>query len=111
MSDDIRYRQKRYVIHMGIRTVCIILAVAVPMPLPLRVVVIAAAIGLPYLAVVFANGGREPERSQFDPREPPKKPRSRRSPDAPDEVPTHRHEIGSRGPRRPEDEDFPSAKP
>lgn len=62
MSEDIRYRQRRYVIHMTIRTICLILAVAVPMPLPLRVVVIAGAIFLPYVAVVLANGGREPER-------------------------------------------------
>lgn len=72
MSADIRYRQRRYVVHMGIRTVCIILAVAVPMPLPLRVIMVVAAIAMPYFAVVLANGGREPEPpSDFDGYEPP----------------------------------------
>lgn len=61
MSDDIRYRQKRYLIHMGIRTVCLVLAVVVPMPLPLRIVLVAGAIVLPYIAVVLANGGPEPQ--------------------------------------------------
>lgn len=42
---------------MGIRTVCFLLAVATDGPL--RWVLIAAAILLPYLSVVFANGGRE----------------------------------------------------
>ncbi len=42
---------------MGVRTVCFILAVVTTGWL--RWVFIAAAILLPYLSVVFANGGRE----------------------------------------------------
>lgn len=40
-------------------------------PNPWRWVVAAAAILLPYISVVFANGGREPEsESRFTPYEP-----------------------------------------
>jgi hypothetical protein len=42
---------------MGIRTVCFVLAVVASGWL--RWVLIAAAVALPYLSVVFANGGRE----------------------------------------------------
>ena len=42
---------------MGIRTVCFVLAVVTDGWV--RWVLIAAAVALPYLSVVFANGGRE----------------------------------------------------
>jgi hypothetical protein len=62
MSEDIAFRQRRYLIMMGIRAVCFVTAVimfvnhlgwvaAFP---------IVLAIFIPYFAVVFANGGREP---------------------------------------------------
>jgi Protein of unknown function (DUF3099) len=51
---DIAARQKRYVISMSIRTVCFIAAVAVG-PGWLRWVLVAAALLLPYVAVVMAN--------------------------------------------------------
>lgn len=89
MSEDIRYRQRRYLLHMSIRTVCLILAVVAPMPLALRVVLVAAAIVLPYFAVVLANGGREPERpARFGGGPQPRK-------HEPREVPAYRREIGS----------------
>lgn len=61
-SDDIAYRQRRYLVMMGIRAVCFVIAVilfanhfgwfaAIPA---------VGAIVIPYFAVVFANGGREP---------------------------------------------------
>ena len=63
MSEDISYRQHRYLIMMGIRVilfpVAIILFVA-----HLRWLVLVPAVGailIPYIAVVFANGGREPD--------------------------------------------------
>lgn len=59
MSEDIRYRQRRYLISMGVRTACLVLAFVLHGPL--RFVALAAAILLPYFAVVFANGGREPD--------------------------------------------------
>ena len=63
MSEDISYRQRRYLIMMGIRTVCF--AVAIIMFVNhLRWLVLIPAIGaifIPYIAVIFANGGREPD--------------------------------------------------
>ncbi|MQA98234.1 MAG: DUF3099 domain-containing protein [Streptosporangiales bacterium] len=59
MSEDIGYRERRYMITMAIRTACLILAFFVHGPW--RFVALAGAIFLPYFAVIFANGGREPE--------------------------------------------------
>mgnify|MGYP006270522669 CR=1 FL=1 len=50
-------RTRKYLISMGIRTVCVIAAIFTPGWL--RWVFIAAAVALPYLAVVIANAGRE----------------------------------------------------
>jgi hypothetical protein len=58
LSEDVAYRQRRYVISMGIRTVCFLLAIVAHGPA--RFVLLVAALTLPYFAVVFANGGREP---------------------------------------------------
>ncbi|MFC7494068.1 MULTISPECIES: DUF3099 domain-containing protein [unclassified Nocardioides] len=51
---DIAGRQRRYVVSMAIRTACFIGAVAVG-PGVLRWVLVAAALLLPYVAVVMAN--------------------------------------------------------
>jgi hypothetical protein len=64
LSDDVDYRQRRYVISMSVRTVCFLLAVVVHGPL--RFIMLVAAIALPYIAVVFANGGREPNGAAPD---------------------------------------------
>lgn len=53
-ADDIAARQRRYVLSMTIRTVCFVAAVLVG-PGWLRWVLIAAALLLPYVAVVLAN--------------------------------------------------------
>lgn len=58
LKDDVLSREKRYLISMGIRTVCFLLAIFVTEGL-LRWLLIVAAIGLPYVAVVLANAGRE----------------------------------------------------
>ena len=75
MSEDIRYRQRRYLISMGIRTLCLLAAIflAGHGPVWLVGIMIAAAIVLPYVSVVFANGGREPENTPRleSPHEPP----------------------------------------
>lgn len=63
MSTDIKYRERRYLISMGVRTACLLVAVLAPLPLPFRVVAIAGALLLPYIAVVFANAGHEPEKN------------------------------------------------
>lgn len=63
LSEDIRYRQHRYLIMMGIRTLCFGVAVVL-FVVHLRWLVLVPAIGailIPYVAVIFANGGREPD--------------------------------------------------
>ena len=65
LSEDINYRQRRYLLSMGIRTVCVLVAVVLAGHVPvwgLLFPIIGAAV-LPYIAVVFANGGREPENT------------------------------------------------
>lgn len=57
VRDDVNGRTRRYLISMGVRTVCFVLAVVADGWL--RWVLIVAALLLPYLSVVFANGGRE----------------------------------------------------
>lgn len=53
-AEDLRGRQRRYLISMSIRTLCFIGGVAVG-PGWLRWVLIAGAVFLPYFAVVMAN--------------------------------------------------------
>jgi hypothetical protein len=62
MSDDIAYRQRRYLIMMGIRAVCFIAAVVLFVNHAgwLTAIPVVGAIIIPYFAVIFANGGREP---------------------------------------------------
>ena len=57
LSGDQTARQKRYFISMMVRTVCFILTVVTPSQY--RWFFLAGAIGLPYIAVVIANAGRE----------------------------------------------------
>lgn len=66
MSEDIGHRQRRYLISMGVRTACFLGAVVAAVagaPWWLAVLMVVAAAVLPYVAVVFANGGREPTAS------------------------------------------------
>ncbi|MFE5793471.1 DUF3099 domain-containing protein [Streptomyces sp. NPDC056503] len=60
LADDVRGRQRRYVISMGVRTLSVI-AAAVLWNVERHVAVVALALGvlLPYIAVVIANAGRE----------------------------------------------------
>ncbi|HEV2371173.1 MAG TPA: DUF3099 domain-containing protein [Streptosporangiaceae bacterium] len=72
-SEDISYRERRYLIMMGIRVVCFGLAMLLFVRGAGWVAAIpaVAAIVIPYFAVVFANGGREPDRTRrFRPYEP-----------------------------------------
>jgi hypothetical protein len=73
MSQDIAYREKRYLIMMGIRLVCFVIAVLLFVNGAgwLTAIPAVGAIAIPYFAVVFANGGREPSgRARFRPYEP-----------------------------------------
>ena len=60
LQEDVRGRQRRYVISMSVRTVAVILA-AVLWNVERHVAVVALVLGavLPYIAVVIANAGRE----------------------------------------------------
>jgi Protein of unknown function (DUF3099) len=63
MSEDIRYRQNRYLLMMGIRVLCFIAALLMFVNHLgwLAGIPAVGAIFIPYFAVVFANGGREPD--------------------------------------------------
>ena len=56
LLEDVRGRQRRYIVSMAIRTVCFLGAVLADGWL--RWVLIAGAVLLPYFAVVLANGTR-----------------------------------------------------
>jgi Protein of unknown function (DUF3099) len=85
LSDDVRSREVRYLISMGIRTVCLLLAIVVPY-WPLRVVFFIGALVLPYFAVVLANAGREPTAAPTVTSMLPDEP--------PDELPAPRRALG-----------------
>ncbi|NUU23227.1 MAG: DUF3099 domain-containing protein [Streptomycetaceae bacterium] len=81
LSEDVRGRQRRYVVSMSVRTVCFLLAVIFSGPL--RWVFLAGALLLPYIAVVVANAGREPTS---DPPLPRVVPQTHRAIEAPPEA-------------------------
>ncbi|MCO4694803.1 hypothetical protein LRR80_00850 [Streptomyces sp. RO-S4] len=60
LHDDVRARQRRYVISMAVRTISVILA-ATLWNVERHVAIVALVLGavLPYIAVVIANAGRE----------------------------------------------------
>ncbi|MFF7201218.1 DUF3099 domain-containing protein [Streptomyces sp. NPDC008141] len=60
LADDVRGRQRRYVISMSVRTISVILA-ATLWNVERHVAIVALVLGilLPYVAVVIANAGRE----------------------------------------------------
>ncbi len=66
LSDDIAYRQRRYLLMMGIRAICFAIAVCLFVNHFgwLAAIPAVAAIFIPYFAVVFANGGREPDNTR-----------------------------------------------
>lgn len=60
LAEDVRGRQRRYVISMSVRTVSVVLA-ATLWNVERHVAIVALVLGvlLPYIAVVIANAGRE----------------------------------------------------
>ncbi|MEU6086274.1 DUF3099 domain-containing protein [Streptomyces sp. NPDC047085] len=60
LAEDVRGRQRRYVISMTIRTISVILAASL-WNVERYVAIVALVLGglLPYVAVVIANAGRE----------------------------------------------------
>ncbi len=69
-SEDLRGRERRYVISMGVRTLCFVLALVFRTHWVVWLF-LAAAIFLPYVAVVIANSGAAPDPAAdnhaFDP--------------------------------------------
>ncbi|MEV7091087.1 DUF3099 domain-containing protein [Streptomyces sp. NPDC093085] len=60
LAEDVRGRQRRYVISMTLRTVAVIATVALwNVQRPVAIVTLALGVLLPYVAVVVANAGRE----------------------------------------------------
>ncbi|MFJ9036604.1 DUF3099 domain-containing protein [Streptomyces sp. NPDC102406] len=60
LADDVRGRQRKYVISMSIRTLSVILtAVLWNVQRPVAIVTLVFGALLPYVAVVIANAGRE----------------------------------------------------
>ncbi|QEU76804.1 DUF3099 domain-containing protein [Streptomyces nitrosporeus] len=60
LAEDVRGRQRRYIISMSVRTLSVVLAAAL-WNVERHVAVVGLALGvlLPYVAVVIANAGRE----------------------------------------------------
>jgi hypothetical protein len=65
-SADIAYRERRYLIMMSIRLICFVIAVVLFVNGAgwLTAIPAVGAIIIPYFAVIFANGGREPNSSR-----------------------------------------------
>ncbi|TDC72197.1 DUF3099 domain-containing protein [Streptomyces hainanensis] len=60
LHDDVRGRERRYVISMMVRTLAVVLTVALwNVSRPVAVVALVLGAVLPYVAVVIANAGRE----------------------------------------------------
>ena len=107
MSEDIRYRQNRYLIMMGIRTLCFIAAILMFVNHLgwLAGIPAVGALFIPYFAVIFANGGREPDnvrgcmeyRTNLPARRDP--PGSSDSPPGPASGPSSAPGNGASGPR------------
>jgi hypothetical protein len=63
LSEDIANRQRKYLLMMGIRAVCFVVAIVMFLNHLgwLSAFPAIGAIFIPYFAVVYANGGREPQ--------------------------------------------------
>jgi hypothetical protein len=76
LSDDISFRQRRYLVMMTVRAICFVIAVVMFVNHLgwLAALPAVGAIFIPYFAVVFANGGREPNNTrgfmEYNPRLP-----------------------------------------
>ena len=65
-SEDIAYRERRYLIMMAFRVACFVVTIVLFASGAGWFAAIPAvgAIAIPYFAVVFANGGREPTNTR-----------------------------------------------
>ena len=94
LQDDRRARMRRYLLSMGIRTVCFLLAVVALGVLHWTVVgwgLVIAAVILPYIAVVIANATRSPGTTALGPVTPNGGAAPQLSARRPDEEPPDEH--------------------
>ena len=63
-TEERHERMRRYLLTQVVRVVCLVLAVALPGPLWFRLLFVPAALLLPYLGVVAANGA--PKRPKVE---------------------------------------------
>jgi hypothetical protein len=90
LEEDQAQRMRRYLVSMGIRTACFILAVVALAVLHWTVIGWALVIGaavLPYIAVVMANATRSPQSTALGPVTPNDDTTPQISPRRPDEEP------------------------
>jgi hypothetical protein len=62
LSEDVSGRTRRYLVSMGVRTLCVLGAAVVGTRYGIGIafwIMLAGAVFLPYIAVVVANAGRE----------------------------------------------------
>jgi Protein of unknown function (DUF3099) len=106
LSDDISYRQRRYLLMMGIRAACFVIAVVMFVNHLgwLTVIPAIGAIAIPYFAVVFANGGREPNNVRGFMEYLPNLPATR-DPDQRPGPPSEANSANGHRPLRPDDAD------
>ncbi|MFP3713901.1 DUF3099 domain-containing protein [Puerhibacterium sp. TATVAM-FAB25] len=112
LSEDQSRRTRRYLVQMGIRVVC--LAGAVAIDHWVRWVLVVGAVVIPYVAVLFANAGRDRTSREVPPL-PPQQPQALpEAPTAPE--PRERHVViehvpdpADDGPGAPRDATGPDA--
>jgi hypothetical protein len=63
-TDDLRLRQRRYLMTQGVRVACVLLAVLLPVAVVWKIGFIAGSIVLPWFGVVAANAGPTVERKR-----------------------------------------------
>lgn len=61
-TDDMRLRQRRYLMTQGVRVVCVLLAVLLPVAPHWKIGFIVLSVALPWFGVVAANAGPTVER-------------------------------------------------
>ena len=63
-ADDMRLRQRRYLITQAVRVSCVLLAVLLPVDLWWKAAFIAGSVVLPWMGVVAANAGPSRARTR-----------------------------------------------
>jgi hypothetical protein len=63
-TDDMKLRQRRYLLTQGVRVACVLLAVLLPVAPIWKIGFIAASLILPWFGVVAANAGPTVQRKR-----------------------------------------------